>query len=236
MARGYADDGAVNVRPVALADLDWIVEVLAERRRGLMPHAPVFWAPASDAAARHREFLGSLLVDGATVALRSDRSLVVAMPRGDGWLVDDAVFANAAEARTLWAALATRCSGEVRFVCPMYEVERGAFARSVGLEVAETWWLAELPGSGGGEAGVRVALPGAEGITVAAPPVYEPPGPVLFLPSVASAAALRAALDAAPELGCAAVVVNQPTSAAAFADDQGPAGFVRHCDFYAGGL
>ena len=114
--------------------------------------------------------------------------------------------------RELWNAFAADLHGEdVRLVCPTYERDRAEFAHSVGLAVAESWWLFEVPGSGGGEAGAQIMVPGADALTVGAPPVYAPPGPILFLRAVMNAdLALPEALSAVGDLGCAAIVVNLP--------------------------
>ncbi|MBL0748643.1 hypothetical protein [Nocardioides baculatus] len=213
-------------------DLDWVADALRRRREALVPHAPVFWRPAPDADARHRSYLHHLLTDGGARAWRTSASVLIAAPAREGWLVDD--FACVEDGIELWNAFATACAGdEVRFVAPTYETARAAHAATAGLEIAESWWLRELDGSGGGTPGVEVDLPGADAATVAAPPVYAPPGPMLFLPSVTDGAALPDAVDRAPTLGCAGVVVSQR------AGDQldaalGDAGFRRHCDFFEG--
>ena len=120
--------------------------------------------------------------------------------------------------------------------CPAHERERAEFARAAGLVVGESWWLIELS-TGGGEAGIPVSLPGAEAITVGAPPIYAPPGPILFLPVVSdAAAALQAAIEKAPEIGCAAIVVNQVAGDDRLASALGAAGFRRHCDYYTGSI
>jgi len=145
----------------------------------------------------------------------------------DKWMVDG---------RELWDAFSgDRQGSQVRCVCPAYDTARGAFASQVGLSVSASWWLRELPDSGGGDARVEVALPGAHAVTVAAPPVYAPPGPILFLPAVTDAQqAVPAAVDLAPDLGCAAVVVNvEPGDADVTAVLTG-ADFRRHCDYYEG--
>ena len=131
--------------------------------------------------------------------------------------------------------MADDCSqNTVRLVCPTYEEDRAQFASSVDLCVAESWWLLELD-TGGGVAGLGISLPGADAVTVAAPPVYAPPGPVLFRPAPTdAAAALPAALDKAAEIGCAAIVVNQVAGDDALAGSLAGAGFRRHCDYYVG--
>jgi hypothetical protein len=216
-------------------DLDWLVAVLRRRREALVPHAPVFWRPAPDADARHRAYLHLLLTESGARAWRTSTSVLVAARRGGGWLVDDLHVEAASDALDLWNAFAPACGGDdVRLVAPAYERERAAHAVAAGLSVAETWWLLELD-SGGGEPGASVDLAGADAdaVTVAAPPVYAPPGPMLFLSAVTGGAALAAAVEQAPALGSAGVVVNQRAG-----DAFGPAltglGFRRHCDFFEG--
>lgn len=97
--------------------------------------------------------------------------------------------------------------------------------------------MLELPGSGGGSGGAEVSLPGAAALTVDAPPIYSPGGPILFLPSTSdSAIALPAARGAAPVLGCAAIVVNQPSGDVGLGESLADAGFRRHCDYFTGVL
>lgn len=228
----------MTVAPASPADLDWIIARLAERRAPLTALAPIYWSPAPDAAERHRAFIEYLITDGGGLAYRTTDSVLVASPRGDGWLVDDLHVHDwhwTTEGIELWNALAADRRGhDVRFVCPTYESDRAEFALSIGLGVAETWWLIEL-GSGGGEPRVNVPLPGADAITVGAPPVYAPPGPMLFLPSPEDASsAVPAALAKAPELGCAGVVVNQTASDQDMAQILRAAGLRPHCNYFTG--
>lgn len=243
-------DGAPRGRPLGslagvtaslatLADLEWIVALLARRRRPLVSYAPIFWRPAPDASTHHRAYLEYLLVDGGAHAYRTPASVLIAVPRGDGWLVDDAFVPGedwAGDGRVLWDALAADCGGsEVRFVCPTYERARADFARAAGLTVAETWWLMELPGSGGGEAGAQIELPGAGALTVGAPAVYAPPGPILFLPALTDAErAVPAAIATAPDIGWSALVVNQLSSDDALVSTLTDVGLRRHCEYCTG--
>jgi hypothetical protein len=227
------------VRP---EDLDWAVQVFRQRREALVGFAPVFWRAAPNASARHRAFLERLLSEGGGKGFRTDSSILIAAPEGEGWLVDDAhvqgpVWARG-DGRCLWNALDGEVHGaRVRFVCPTYEQDRAEFARTVGLALADSWWLRESPSASGGEAGVRVALAGGQAVTVAAPPVYDPLGPVLFLPGPSDArVALPAAVVAAGRLGCPAIVVNQVAGDDALAQELSTAGFRRHCDYYAGAI
>ncbi len=230
----------MTAAPATLDDLDWMIDLLAERRAPLVDFAPVFWRPAPQARAAHRTFIAHVVTDGGGRAYRTADAVLIAAPRGDGWLVDDAFVRGEQWLATpdggdLWNALAGDCAGsQVRFVCPTYETQRAAFATEVGLAVQESWWLLELTG-GGGEAGLTVSLPGAYAVTLAAPPVYAPPGPMLFLPNPVDASiAIPAALERAVELGCAGVVVNQAAYDHALAEQLAKAGFRRHCDYFSG--
>jgi hypothetical protein len=230
----------MTVHALTVKDLDWAVGVLTRRRELLVEQAPIFWRPAPEAAKTHRAFIEHLLMNAGGKGYRTDASVLIAAPRGDGWLVDDAYvpedhWANG-DGQVLWDAFTADCDGAaVRFVCPTYERERGEFARGAGLELAESWWLVELDGSAGGQAGVDIELPGAAALTVGAPPVYAPPGPILFLPAPAEAArALPAAVEEAPKLGCAAIVVNQKADDNGLETELTKAGFRHHCDYYTG--
>jgi hypothetical protein len=230
----------MKARALTVNDLDWVVTALARRREPLVGRAPIFWRPALEAAKNHRTFVEYLLTEAGAKGFRTDASVLIAAPRGDGWLIDDAYIPGErwadGDGQLLWDALVADCRGAaVRFVCPTHERDRCEFAGSVGLEVAESWWLMELAGSGGGQAGVEIDLPGAAALTVEAPPVYAPSGPILFLPAAVDAArAIPAAIEEAPKLGCAAIVVNQRAGDGASQAILAKAGFRQHCDYHTG--
>ncbi|SEE09561.1 hypothetical protein [Ruania alba] len=228
----------MSVRAATPGDVEWIVAVLKERRETLVQQAPVFWRPAPDAATKSRDFIEYLLADGGARGYRTDDGVLIATPRGDGWLVDDMYVRSDrwadGDGKDLWDALTNDVGGsEIRFVCPTYELHREDLARVAGLTIAESWWLRELDSSGG-ESNVQVQLPGAKAVTVPAPPVYAPPGPILFLPSAPSdpSVAIPAAVDKAEELGCASVVVNVVPGADELVSTLRVAKFRRHCDYY----
>lgn len=228
----------MRVSAVTTEDLDWVVAALGRRRARLVPFGPIFWRPAPDAASLHRNYLGSQLTDGGALAYRTEDSVLMAVPRGDGWLVDDAYVPDedSNTSRELWNAFDAECHGaRVRLVCPVYEEHRAEFARAVGLTVAETWWLRELPDSTGCPGGVRVPLAEVDAITVAAPSIYDPGGAVLLLPDAPPIdEVIRAAVDRAFELGCPAVVVNQRADDADLARVLEGEGLRRHCDYLEG--
>jgi hypothetical protein len=233
----------VAVRAITPADLDWMVERLARRRRALTDYAPVYWRRAPDAEPRHRAFLGFLLGEGGAIGVRTRDGFLLAQPRDLGWLVDDAVVPAdrwASDGVRLWESLREDLDGSVRWVCPVPETPRRDFVAGLGLDLVESWWhrdvigapsavVADVPADGVADvvgAAARLVLP---------PPIYSPGGPVLFLTDVQDpAAALGAALHEARSLGSPVVVVSQP------ADDEALVGaleahdFRRHCDFLEG--
>lgn len=182
------------------------------------------------------------VTDGAAKAYRTGASVLIATRRGDGWLVDDASIPGeswaSGDGRELWDAFAADWHGdEVRLVCPTYERARAEFAQAAALTIGESWWLMEVPDSGGGEAGTQVTVPGADAVTAGAPPVYAPPGPILFLRSVTDDdLALPAAISTVADLGCAAIVVNHTVDNDDLATSLAAAGFRQHCDSYTGAV
>jgi len=222
-----------GVRPLELTDLDWILDLSARRRERLARSAPTFFRPALEARSRHREFLRHQLRDHGVVSLRTDRGFVVAAPRDRLLDVDDLVLEDDA----LWshdgAALlrAVNGSGDLRFTCPVPESARRRAARDLGMELAESWWHRDLVAAPATPAGEAVLdLPGAAGRLVAAPPVYDPGGPVLLVSAVDDSSALAAIEAAAAARGAVVSVVTrtpaQPTDLLA------ATGYARTTDFY----
>jgi hypothetical protein len=224
------------VSRIAPVDVDWIVHRLAVRRRALRPHAPVYWRPAADAASRHRDYLRFLLGDGGAIGFRTSSDLILAQPSGPGWLVDDAAVDEdrwSIEGAELWGAIRQELHGYTRWVCPVPEVARREFVLSHDFKLTESWWHRDVTGElSVVQADALVDVSGASARLVAAPPVYSPGGPILFLTHPADPAlALQEALSKAPSLGSPVVVVSQPPEDSALAAALEARGFTRHCDF-----
>ncbi|GAA5155515.1 hypothetical protein GCM10023340_41020 [Nocardioides marinquilinus] len=206
-----------DVRPLTPADLDWVADLAGARRAALVEHAPRFWRPAADAAARHRAFLGHLIADDATVGLRTDRGFVLAVPGRRRAVVDDWAVADpaawAVDGVALLTALREALPGEawVRVVGAAAETERLAAAAVVGLEPAEVWWHRDLPPTRvlGEPGAIGLSTPGTTGRLVPAPPVYDPGGPVLLVTATDSAEALAAVETEAARRGATVSVVSQ---------------------------
>jgi hypothetical protein len=229
----------VVARRVTSHDVEWVVERLADRRRSLATFAPTYWRPAPDARRWHRGFLRYLLGEGGAVGFRTDDSVMIAQPKGHGWLMDDAAVAEArweSEGADLWDALRGQLSGSLRWVCPVPERNHRSFVGSCGFELVESWWHRDIGNEVSSVDGAGdVVVVGAAARLVPAPPVYEPGGPVLFLTDVQEPdAALEDAVRKASVLGSAVVVVSQPSRDTSLATNLEAQGFKRHCDFLDG--
>ena len=221
-------------------DLGWLVELAGVMRERRAPHAPLFWRPAADAMPHHRAYLSWLLDRTDTVTVRTARGYLVGVPTGPDLVVDDFAVEDDAAWPTDGRALLEHVHGEhrLRVVVPVCEPGRRAVAAGLGLEPGTTWWHRDLPdppdpGADEQEAEAEVAVDGATGRLVVAPPVYDPGGPVLLVTAaVASAAALRRLEQQAARRGATvSVVETQP------ADTRVPAlleaaGYLRTTDFY----
>ena len=180
--------------------------------------------------------------EGGAKAFRTDTAVLVAAPRGDGWLVDDLFVPGSAwangDGRTLWNALDGEAHGsQVRLVCPTTKAtgqrsrgQRGCPSPSRGGSSSCRAPQAARPAFASTWPGPKPSrLPPRRSTT--------PPGPILFLPSVSDASRpFVAAVDRAPRLGCAAIVVNQVAGDDALARALSRAGFRQHCDYFTGAI
>jgi hypothetical protein len=229
----------VRVRPLIVDDLDWVVDLAAQRAEQRQNFAPRFWRRASDARSAHARHLHALIEQGVAAAFRTDRMFAFAVPGPEFVLVDDA----AAECDESWAtqgpALFRRLIGEsrVRFVCPVPEADRAALAAELGLRRAETWWHRDLypPSADSRDAG-PVQVRGARGRLVTAPPVYAPGGPVLLVTEFHDRRALDEVEREAVRRGAVVSVVALFTEDATREEVLLARGYRRTCDFYEGVL
>jgi hypothetical protein len=155
-----------------------------------------------------------LIADPDVVAVRSRDGFLIALDQGALWLVDDAVMAQDG---VLLLRHAQRRCGAIRFVVPVFETDRMVAGLSVGLQPVEHWWHRNLDPPGtpavAGDDPV-VAVDGASGRLVPAPPVYDPGGPVLLVTQVRDASALRRIeVEAAGRRATVSVVTQHPPDA-----------------------
>lgn len=229
-------DGA---RAMTQNDVGWAASVLARRRAALVPHAPLYWRPAADALERHRAHLAHVIGEGQGVGFRTNDALMVAAKGERGWTIDDAWVQPdrwERDGEELWARTMEHVGTDpVRFVCPVFEPERAAFARQRGLVPESSWWHAEveaLETIRAHDADPHVA--GASAALVSAPPIYDPGGPILFLHGVRDITAIAESRESATRCGSPLVVVDQPAGREDLAEALADEGFTRHCDFLVG--
>jgi hypothetical protein len=228
-----------TVRTLSSADVEWVVEVTRLRRESLVAHAPTFWNPAADATVKHRAFLSRLIDDREVLGIRTAHGYLLARRMEAFHLVDDMVVTPAEKWPTHGAALLTRAlhsCGRLRLVAAAFERERMTTAKALGLVPAECWWHRDLDSSAD-EPRTRVpdtnlAVEGAHGRLVTAPPIYDPGGPVLFASRVASVGGLRSVEAAATRRGARVSVVSQDPSSSSEARLLEACGYVLTTVFF----
>ena len=223
-----------GVRPLTVEDLEWVLDMGAQRRQRIAGFAPRFWRPAPDARDRHREFLRGQIQDPKVVSLRTGRGFVFAVPRGELLDVDDMAVNDDTcwpfdGARLLRAVLER---GELRFVCPVPEPARTQTAVDLGMTLVQSWWHHDLDPESSvvvvDDPGITVG--GVSGRLVEAPPVYEPGGLVLLVSVLKNGAATAAIERAAAARG--AVVSVVPRAPGEPVDMLVDAGYQRTTDFF----
>jgi hypothetical protein len=140
---------------MTVEDAGWAAGLMAERRAEYERYAPVFWKPAADAVERHRSWLGRVLADPATVAVRDELGFAIATPFGDLAYVDDMAVADgdwagrgAALLRAVWAEAGDRGAPGLRVVTARLDGPKVAMLEDLGLEVRERWWFRPHPTTG----------------------------------------------------------------------------------------
>lgn len=223
-----ASDGP---RALTNDDLEWVLDISGHRRERIAGFGPRFWRPAPDARDRHREFLSHQIQDPQVVSLRTDHGFVFAAPRGDELDVDD----MALDDDNLWTRdgsgliMAVLERSDLRFVCPVAEPARTKFAIDLGMSLDQTWWHRDLPAKVSAAAHDRaIAVKGAAGRLIKAPPVYDPGGPVLLVFDVDGAAGL-AAIEHATAPAVVSVVSRKPDQPTEFLTK---VGYKRTTDFF----
>ncbi|MCW2604562.1 MAG: hypothetical protein JWN61_2697 [Pseudonocardiales bacterium] len=209
------------IRPAAPADLDALVELFHAARRRQAQLSPVLWRVAADDRARHRPFVSYLLSADTAVALVADAggargidSALIAVRRPDGWLIDDFAGTNPAAladaGRALLLAATERIGPRMMAVAAARDGVKAALLEQEGFCVADRWWVAPAssgpPEPAAGRADLDLAV-------IAAPPVYDPGGPVAMLSGWdGSPPAARAARAQAHHMGAVLVIAPTPVA------------------------
>ncbi len=170
-------DGVVAVSELSPDDADWAAGLMDERRREYERYSPVFWRPAAQARARHVRFLRRQLADPATVALRSPRGFLIAQLRPAEAFVDDFAVDRAGTwsddgAELLlaaWSRVRATGVGALRVVTAQADRPKSALLNGLGLDLAEQWWVHELPAAPSKAAGRNLVTMTGPSVTMTGP-------------------------------------------------------------------
>ncbi len=231
---------STDVRPLGPDDLDWLLAVTLDRRAALVPHAPRWWHPAPDAAARQRAFLAHLLEAPTVLSVRTDHAYLIAFERRGSWIVDDLAVTPDGTWADDGSALLDHARGHcerLRVVVPVAEPHLRDAVHALGLHPVEHWWHRDLPtllaASAGPDRGTTLTVAGATGRLAPAPPVYAPGGPVLAVDEPGSPQSLTALESAGSARGATVAVAVQSEGDTGRADVLEAAGYTLTTSFYA---
>ncbi|MGI9093268.1 MAG: hypothetical protein ACR2FF_07485 [Mycobacteriales bacterium] len=200
------------------ADCVWAAGLMQRRRETYASYAPVFWRPADDATPLHMRFLQRQIARDDVVGLRTGHGFVIGQRHGDDGLVDD--FAVDADERWLddgrrllnsaWRSLREKGAGSLRVVSAERDLGKNALLDSVGLSLAEQWWVKTVTPTDHFERGGAVDGDGFSAHLGPAPPVYDPGGPVLLLRRIDPEVPLAALEHRAAAWGAVLTIVPEP--------------------------
>jgi hypothetical protein len=229
------------------ADFGWAAALMAERRARAERWSPVLWRPAVGATERHRQFLEAVAGTAGSVALRSPGGFLVGSPQHGRCFVDDFAVTHDelwdSEGRALllaaWERARTPEQTAVRVVTARRDLAKVGLLQDLGLRVVARWWVRALDPAGSASPLGPVDLGGASGLLVAAPPVYDPGGPVCLLGDP-PAGAVVPLLRAGAAHGAVLVIVQRERPEGAVADvaardpELEQAGFSNASEFHEG--
>jgi hypothetical protein len=209
--------GCVTVRVLERTDGGWAAQLMAGRRELYREFSPVFWKPRRGVVDVHARFLGEQLSRPDVVALRTEGGFIVAEQHGPEGLVDD--FAVATEdswtndgAELLcaaWQHFVGRGVTSMRVVSAQADLAKVAMLVSCRLRLVEQWWVRPCRAAAPSAVSLGpVERSGFTGVLTAAPPVYDPGGPVLFIKGADPDTTVTEFEDEAAKLGAAVVVVS----------------------------
>jgi hypothetical protein len=196
-----------NRTPVEMtgSDFAWAAQLMQRRRERYARYSPVFWRPRRDVVDLHGQFLRMCSERAGAVALRTDHGFVISAPQQGSCFVDDFAVDEdslwATEGKDLllgaWRRARSAEQRKLRVVSARRDEPKRRMLIELGLVVTERWWVKELTPTGQAQPNGTVTLGDIQGVLVAAPPVYDPGGPVCVFgaldPMRAAIAADRAA-------------------------------------------
>lgn len=178
------------IRPLAPPDTPWMAGLMERRRAEYEVYSPVFWRRAHGVEGRHAAFLARVIEQPDTIGLRSDNGFITATRTVEMYYVDDfAVEANgtwATDGRSLllaaWAEARRRAASALRVVTAKRDGPKVAMLTAAGLVRSEQLWVKPLDVDAPGTVySGRKEGRGYNVVLTAAPPVYDPGGPVAMI-------------------------------------------------------
>jgi hypothetical protein len=208
-----------DLREMTADDAAWAAGLMERRRQVYAGYSPVFWRPRPGVTGLHARFLSGQIASPGYVALRTGHGFLIGQRRGQEGFVDDFAVDETAgwdgDGAALLAAAWRRWEPDgveaVRVVTAHADHDKRAMLAALSLELAEQWWVRELepaPAPPGQPAPAGpVTGTGFTGRLVAAPPVYDPGGPVLDVGDLADDADLAGVEREAAGLGAVLLVL-----------------------------
>ena len=233
----------MGIRPLTSEDAPWMAALMARRREEYERYSPVFWRRASDVEELHARFLRRLVEDPDNIGLRTDRGFVTAVRRGEQYYADDFALERdgswEVDGRVLllavWSDAKRRDASALRVVTAARDVAKVAMLRGAGMAVDVRWWVKPLDVSAPGTAySGTVDGEGFDATLTAAPPVYNPGGPVVIVNRVDSAVALERAEEKSRDLGAVLVILPIEPSSSKQEEAARTRGYEVASEFYVG--
>jgi GNAT superfamily N-acetyltransferase len=226
------------------ADAGWAAGLMERRRQVYAGYSPVFWRPRPGVTGLHARLLGGQAGSPGYVALRTGHGFLIGQRRGgegEGFVDDFAVEETArwdgdgaALLRAAWHRWEPEGVEAVRVVTAHADRDKCAMLAALSFELAEQWWVRVLePAPPAAPAGPVTGTDFA-GRLGAAPPVYDPGGPVLQVSELAGDADLAGVEREAAGMGAVLLIVPAaPGSARAAIIGRRP-GWTVASDWYLG--
>jgi hypothetical protein len=204
------DDDTMAVRGLAPTDGAWMAKLMARRRAEYEAYSPVFWRRAVGVDELHTAFLIRVVEQSQNIALRTDDGFITAVPRAGQYYADDFAVDDdgtwAVDGRTLvraaWTEAKQRGATALRVVTAARDAPKRTMLADTGMSVAERWWVKALNADPAGTIYEgSIAGDGFTAVLSAAPPVYNPGGPVVIITAFDDVDALGAAEHQAINVG-----------------------------------
>jgi hypothetical protein len=204
--------------PVEMSEADfvWAAQLMERRRERYAHYSPVFWRPARGIVDFHARFLRASGARAGATALRTARGFIISWPNQGRCFVDDFAVEEdslwAGEGKALLLAAWRRARGaeqhSLRVVTARRDEPKRAMLIELGLTANARWWVKELTATGPARAPGPLDILDVPAQLVAAPPVYDPGGPVCLLGDV-DASRAAAAAESAAAAGAVLVIVQR---------------------------